>query len=42
MLALARFYGWTLEYIRTLDMREVDAAAHFMNEERKREAQRGY
>lgn len=38
MLALARFYGWTLDYIRTLNMSELDAAGEWMVEEKKREA----
>ena len=30
MLELAHFYGWTLTYIRTLTVRELDKARSFM------------
>lgn len=39
-MSLAHFYGWTLDYINSLSMRQIDAALSFRAEELKREAKR--
>jgi hypothetical protein len=31
MLKLAHFYGWTLDYIRSLSIQEIDMALEYLN-----------
>lgn len=37
MLELAYFFGWTLDYIRTMTMYDLNMSREFMNSKREQE-----